>query len=233
MEDIFIDPRDGKSYNIIKLLDGKWWFAQNLNFTINGSRIALPALRSNFDQTTIKEDDPAYFYDSYLYGRLYDWEAARKACPPGWHIPTKKEWRYMLNKYGGFSSCTEDHSIINLMIRTLRNDNLIKLYPKIREYIKLKNDTNTRINPAGRLIAAQHLRYGGFAKFNAMRGGFFSNFNDENYSNFGQYQGTFWSADKDYFNTILSAYIYHIGIDGVYECTEISSWLFTVRCVKD
>jgi uncharacterized protein (TIGR02145 family) len=26
------------------------------------------------------------------YGRLYDWETARKACPSGWHLPSDEEW---------------------------------------------------------------------------------------------------------------------------------------------
>jgi len=26
------------------------------------------------------------------YGRLYTWEAAIKACPKGWHLPSDEEW---------------------------------------------------------------------------------------------------------------------------------------------
>jgi uncharacterized protein (TIGR02145 family) len=26
------------------------------------------------------------------YGRLYDWNAAMKACPNGWHLPSNEEW---------------------------------------------------------------------------------------------------------------------------------------------
>jgi uncharacterized protein (TIGR02145 family) len=28
-----------------------------------------------------------------VYGRLYTWEAAMKACPNGWHLPTDEEWK--------------------------------------------------------------------------------------------------------------------------------------------
>lgn len=27
-----------------------------------------------------------------LYGCLYDWKTASDACPPGWHLPDKKDW---------------------------------------------------------------------------------------------------------------------------------------------
>jgi uncharacterized protein (TIGR02145 family) len=26
------------------------------------------------------------------YGRHYDWETARKACPNGWHLPSNEDW---------------------------------------------------------------------------------------------------------------------------------------------
>jgi len=27
------------------------------------------------------------------YGRLYTWQKAMSACPPGWHLPTDAEWK--------------------------------------------------------------------------------------------------------------------------------------------
>ncbi|GBU24464.1 hypothetical protein R83H12_01094 [Fibrobacteria bacterium R8-3-H12] len=35
------------------------------------------------------------------YGRLYDWEAAKSACPSGFHLPTNGEWNILLNYAGG------------------------------------------------------------------------------------------------------------------------------------
>jgi len=32
----------------------------------------------------------------YAYSKLYTWEAAMKACPAGWHLPSKKEFRILL-----------------------------------------------------------------------------------------------------------------------------------------
>jgi len=30
------------------------------------------------------------------FGRLYDWEAASKACPASWHLPTMDEWKTLI-----------------------------------------------------------------------------------------------------------------------------------------
>jgi uncharacterized protein (TIGR02145 family) len=35
------------------------------------------------------------------YGRLYTWEAAKKACPSGWHLPSKDEWQTLVDFAGG------------------------------------------------------------------------------------------------------------------------------------
>jgi len=36
-----------------------------------------------------------------IYGRLYDYEAAQSACPPGFHLPTDEEWTILTNFAGG------------------------------------------------------------------------------------------------------------------------------------
>jgi len=35
------------------------------------------------------------------YGRLYDWEAAKSACPQGFHLPSDAEWTALTNAVGG------------------------------------------------------------------------------------------------------------------------------------
>jgi uncharacterized protein (TIGR02145 family) len=35
------------------------------------------------------------------YGRLYTWEAAKTACPLGWHLPTPHEWQTLVDYAGG------------------------------------------------------------------------------------------------------------------------------------
>jgi len=35
------------------------------------------------------------------YGYLYDWEAAKRACPNGWHLPSDEEWTTLTDYLGG------------------------------------------------------------------------------------------------------------------------------------
>lgn len=37
--------------------------------------------------------------NALVYGRLYDWDAAMRSCPPGWHIPDDAEVKEL------FSNC--------------------------------------------------------------------------------------------------------------------------------
>ena len=79
---IFTDSRDNKSYNWIRLKDGKKWMAENLSYK------------------TIE----SWYYenssDYAKYGRLYKWQSAQEACPNGWRLPTDDEWWIMTSYYG-------------------------------------------------------------------------------------------------------------------------------------
>jgi len=79
----FTDPRDGKVYKTVKI--GKQvWLAENLAYEAKGSKCY------DNDESKAKK-----------YGRLYDWKTAMKACPPGWHLPSAKEWQTLVKFVGG------------------------------------------------------------------------------------------------------------------------------------
>lgn len=81
-----IQGKDGEKYSIIKLEDGKWWSAVNLNT----------------DHTQV------YCYQNsakncLIWGGLYTFEEAKKVCSrlgPGWHLPSQAAWDRMLSRYG-------------------------------------------------------------------------------------------------------------------------------------
>lgn len=69
------DVRDGQKYRVVTIQDGIW-LAENLNFDIFGSAF--------YDNDSTNGE---------RHGRLYTWEAAIRACPPGWHLPSDEEWK--------------------------------------------------------------------------------------------------------------------------------------------
>jgi len=79
----FIDPRDGKIYKTVKI-GNQIWMAENLNYECRGSKI--------YDNALVPAEK---------YGRLYDWKTAKKACPPGWHLPSEAEWGMLIAATGG------------------------------------------------------------------------------------------------------------------------------------
>jgi uncharacterized protein (TIGR02145 family) len=80
----FTDLRDEKKYEIVKI-GNQVWMAENLAYAAEGSKCY------NNDPKKNKE-----------YGRLYDWETAKKACPPGWHLPSDTEWQELVDFAGGY-----------------------------------------------------------------------------------------------------------------------------------
>jgi uncharacterized protein (TIGR02145 family) len=93
--DIFTDSRDGQPYKTISFknaLTGTTitWMAQNLNYKVQDSY----AYSDN--ENNRKE-----------LGLLYTWEAAKKACPSGWHLPTDDEWSMLVNQFGGTNKAGE------------------------------------------------------------------------------------------------------------------------------
>ena len=88
----FTDPRDGQVYRTVEL-NGQRWMAQNLNYDV-GEGCWVYEKSSVFLGLGAKIKKEGY-------GRLYTWEAAKKACPPGWRLPTDEEWRALAMAHGG------------------------------------------------------------------------------------------------------------------------------------
>jgi uncharacterized protein (TIGR02145 family) len=80
----FSDPRDGKVYKTVKIGNQKW-LAQNLAFKADSGCWAY-----NNDKKNVA-----------VYGYLYTYEVAKKACPAGWHLPTNNEWTTLIKYKGG------------------------------------------------------------------------------------------------------------------------------------
>lgn len=83
----FADPRDGNVYNTVTV-NGIAWMKENLRFTGIEGAYCFDNDRNNIP----------------IYGALYEWKAAVKACPAGWHLPTGAQFANLKNTLEGTES---------------------------------------------------------------------------------------------------------------------------------
>lgn len=79
----FTDIRDGQTYRTVKI-GNQIWMAENLNYKTGSS--------------WCYNNNPS---NCAIYGRWYNWSTAQKACPVGWHLPSKDEWISLTTFLGG------------------------------------------------------------------------------------------------------------------------------------
>ena len=113
---IFKDSRDEKTYKIVKI-GNQVWFAENLAYKLNSNEAILSK-----HMMSISDLGNYWIYDDKeenikKYGYLYNYKAAQKAVPKGWHLPTKAEFEIMLNHYGKdpYSALTTDKEGLSIV----------------------------------------------------------------------------------------------------------------------
>lgn len=125
------DTRDGNTYKIAKLADGKCWMIENLRLgstkmnnrklTSANSDIASDYTLPNSNTSGFSSDTAQNLYvneSNTSYGGYYTWmtatagtgkssgEASGSICPKGWKLPTKTEFDTLLKSYSTPSALT-------------------------------------------------------------------------------------------------------------------------------
>ena len=96
---LFIDQRDNKTYGFKTMPDGQNWMVENFDYNVPGS----------------------WYYDNLgsppftKAGRLYTYDQALAAVPPGWHLPTDEEWTALALAVGGTGTYGESGTAGNTL----------------------------------------------------------------------------------------------------------------------
>jgi uncharacterized protein (TIGR02145 family) len=189
----FTDLRDGKEYRTVKI--GKQvWMAENLNYEAEGSKCYK---------------NKALYCDKY--GRLYNWKTAMKACPKGWHLPSKEEWQTLVNFAGGDKTAGK-----KLKAKIGWNDYILCDYSYDEEYCKVKGAKRSGNGTDG---------FG----FSALPGGedsvgFFYDAGDYGY---------WWSSTKSSANKAYYRFMNYYNEDVGWSYYYYKDFLFSVRCLQD
>jgi uncharacterized protein (TIGR02145 family) len=181
------DTRDNQTYKTVKI-GSQTWMAQNLNY--------------NAKESVCYDNKPE---NCQTFGRLYDWNTAIKACPKGWHLPSKEEWNILIKAVGG-----EDAAGKHLKAKSGWND--FKDESEEAKSVEVKSGNGLD-------------SYG----FSALPSG--NRYLNGIFDGAGDF-GLWWSASEDseydaYYRLMNSDYDYS------YRSHFNKSFLFSVRCIKD
>lgn len=204
----FTDLRDGNNYKTIQI-GSQIWLAENLRYlpVINSPEDTSDTQARYFVYAYYGEDiiEAETTYEFQIYGVLYNLNAAKTACPEGWHLSTDTEWQ-SLEKLLGMER--------SWLSRTgLRYNGFIGT--KLKSKSGWNNDGNGN-NSSG---------------FSAIPGGLL---NDIAFNNLGSI-AYFWASSEDnradaWYRNLFDENSY-VG-RGDYD-SNYSSFAFSVRCIKD
>lgn len=195
------DNRDGKTYKTVKL-GNQTWMAENLNLHMEDSWC--------YERKT---------ENCKKYGRLYTWKKAIKACPEGWHLPSRTEWRDLVS-YVSENSKSKVGNALRTKDEWKVKKKKKKIYDKhtgeaifLDEYEVINTGTDDQSFSA--LPAGYASKDGGFDKIKE--------------------KALFWTSTKEKGKKSKKAYtrVLEFGDENFHENKYSTDNGFSVRCLKD
>jgi len=98
---------EGNTYKTVKI-GSQEWLAENLNTCRYRNGDIIPQVRDAEEWKDLTTGAWCYSENDAVngkaYGKLYNWYAvndSRGLAPEGWHIPTKEDWKILIDFLGG------------------------------------------------------------------------------------------------------------------------------------
>jgi uncharacterized protein (TIGR02145 family) len=199
----FVDSRDGQVYRTVKI-GNLTWMAENLKFE--------PPMVNYSTGTAYNRLMGGENTNLALYGRYYEWDAAIKACPPGWRLPTRGDWENLARTIGGIRKTEIDSDT---------KDELLK-WEGAGLALKSKTGWRDWFGESGN--GPNDLQ------FSAMPGG---HVNHRNESSYPESYGRWWTATESSRKT----YAYNLSIgnnsDILNEAVSPKGFYYSVRAVTE
>lgn len=210
-QEIFVDERDKNEYKTITIGEQQW-LAENLRFLPN----VMPPNKNSIKKEMYyvlnhESSDVDVVKQSKAYketGVLYNHQAALKACPAEWHLPSNKDWgelaEFIINENGG-----AEKGYKMAMGSVSGSYHLLAIKLKSVEYWSDKNGTND---------------YG----FNGIPTGYYYS----NAPSFNTSKGSYWWAqdselDVAYYRSLFNSH------DKFTASRMRKSYGLSVRCIKN
>jgi uncharacterized protein (TIGR02145 family) len=179
------DSRDGKEYKTAKI-GNQTWMAENLNYQTEDSKCY-----DNKPENCKK------------YGRLYNWEIAKKVCPNGWHLPNNAEWDELYHSVDGTSGIKSPYKS-----------------KAVEKYLKAKNGWNDYNRQSGN--GTDNFGFAALPGGYSYSGGYF----------YGASNGYWWSSSDGTTYYAYSRFMSYDN-ENVVTDGNAKTDLLSVRCLQD
>lgn len=214
---LYIDTRDGNVYNTVTI-GGQTWMAKNLAY--------LPTVTSQDKKST---NIPCYYVYGYsgtnvleakknpnyqTFGVLYNWSAAKIACPEGWHLPGDAEWE-QLEAYLVYNGYNYDGTIDG------ENQKIAKSMAAKKEWQPSSEE--------GAVGNSDYPEFRNKSRFSALPAGFYSFYKE--FKRKGT--DTFWWGSTFLVDPLARAWYLSYDSERLHRYVDTSDHGFSVRCVKD